>query len=302
MAFTSSGYGGTLTEGPWRALWAAVAEYGVIDAGDWRASVVPSADRTVSLAAGTGWGKGILDTSTAPAQVQCGPIASGFRWDLVVARRNASGSGGTTTFAVVQGTSDPGAAFGLRNVLSPATTTDDQPLHLVRVEAGSSVPTDMRDVRLWQANGGAFAATYWPNAYLTRPGSTFRTATNMYHRIIDASGVATWDIRPLAAGAWVPLTLVAGWAPWGAAPAVRIWEGRAWYRGSATRSDSSVIPSTYTALASGVTLPPGYPPMTLDMPIGSNGDAAFATVGDGLLYVRASSATRITLDGMSHGA
>lgn len=200
MTITSVGYGGYIaSEATWSALSATLgSEYGVQGASDWKVTSVPSSDRTVSVAVGGGWGKGTLDTSDATAQPSAlASVSSGARYDLVVARRDWSGEGGTTTFAVVTGTSNPNAVFSLRKRLSVDLTQDDQPLALVRVDAGSTNITSIEDVRCWQANAGAVATSERVLQYLTKVGTQVTIGTDMWTRTIDGSGNAAWRKTPL---------------------------------------------------------------------------------------------------------
>lgn len=194
MAFTSSGYGGYIAdEATWTRLALALgSEYGVEGQNDWKVTPVAISDRTVSVATGAGWGKGVRDKSDAPEQLEIDPAESGFRWDLVVVRRNTAGTGGTTTLAVVEGTSNPLAAFANRKRFEVDITEDDQPLALVRVDAGSSVITDIVDVRVWQANGGATATSTYVLQYLTAPGTQILIGTALWARRMGTDGNATW--------------------------------------------------------------------------------------------------------------
>lgn len=193
--FTSYGYGGYVAnEATWSALAVTLGtEYGVAGAGDWKVTAVPSSDRTVSVAIGEGWGKGIYDKSDASVQKTLDIVGSGHRWDLIVIRRDTTGGGGSTSVDVLKGLTDPAVAFGLRKLFTTDDLKkDDQPLALVRVDAGSTVITSIVDVRVWQANAGAVATSDWVRSYLTKPGSQLLIGTDMWTRRISGAGNAEW--------------------------------------------------------------------------------------------------------------
>lgn len=201
------GYGGSVGEANWSTLAPNLGvEYTVDGYGDWLATTVPLSDRTLALAPGTGTGKGITDTTTAPVSVTLAPVGSGFRWDLICRHRNTAGAGGTSSFVVIEGTDNPLAVFGSRELFGPTSTEDDQPLWLARVDAGSGLITDLKDVRIWQGNNGAVARAGqgdYPLQYLTKLGSTVQIGDALYVRTFAADGVGvTWrkySLQPSAA-------------------------------------------------------------------------------------------------------
>lgn len=203
---TSVGYGGTVDEQAWARLAPHLgAQYGVLGPTDWRVAVVSAADRTVSIAAGTGYGYGVFDTTPGPATLQLGTVASGSRWDVIVARRNWSGAGGTTEFDAI-----PATTLGDL----PATRAndpgelDEQPIALVQVTAGQTVPTAVIDLRVWQANGGAVALSEKVLQYLAEPGTTVQIGVTTWQRTVSSNGVASWRVIGEDTG-WLGLTAIA---------------------------------------------------------------------------------------------
>jgi len=218
MAITSSvGYGGQVTEAQ-IPVWARALgglDYSVSTATSWKVEVVGAAARTVSIPAGEGTGRGITDKSNGGDQVQVPVLAGGadLRYDLIVARRNTAGSGGTTSFTYVTGTADPVAAFGMRRTFEADETLDDQPLALVRVNASApNVIAEVIDLRCWQANGGAVGASDYVREYLNRLGTHLTIGTTTWVRRVGSTGLPEWVSDPR------PLTKVAAITTMGAGP------------------------------------------------------------------------------------
>lgn len=144
MAITSYGFPGTIDSVQWAKLAEELgAAYSVLDRDDWKVSVVVGPDRTVAVAAGTAFGRGVMDVNSAPINIQLPTVASGVRYDLICARRNWGTPATTATY--VQGTSTAAIPAG-RNA-TPGTL-DDQPLALVKITAGSTVPVIEADLRM----------------------------------------------------------------------------------------------------------------------------------------------------------
>lgn len=145
MAITSSGYDGTVDE----VQWAKMArhngvEYAVAGPGDWKVSAQAGIDRGIKIAAGTGFGHGILDVSDAEVTMQMNTVGSGSRWDLVTMRRDWQPPGGTSVFTKVTGSATkviPGGRLYNPGVL------DDQPIALVQSTAGQTAVTAIVDLR-----------------------------------------------------------------------------------------------------------------------------------------------------------
>lgn len=190
MAITSVGYDGSVNETQWAKLIPLVgsAHYGVAAAGDWKVTPHATMDRGINIAVGTGWGHGILDTSDATVSLQGNTVGSGSRWDMVVVRRNWSGTGGTTQFQLVQGTGTK--QLPARNT-TPGTL-DDQPIALVQFTAGQTAPTQIVDLRCWSRNGGMNARDELVMTYLKEPGTTVSINGVSWNCTLDANGNAVW--------------------------------------------------------------------------------------------------------------
>jgi hypothetical protein len=210
MAIVSTGYDGTIDEAAWSQMAPAVgsADYGVVGYGDWKVSIVSGQDRTVSIATGAGWGKGVFDASDSIVTIQLATISSGSRWDMIVMRRDWSGAGGTSEFTKIQGTSSK--SLPSRNA-NPGTL-DDQPLALVQVTAGQTTPTAIVDLRCWGGNGGMTASDMLALQYLDRPGGQLTIGTKIYANT-GASAGSTPSWREIANMSGVNLFGVGGQVP-----------------------------------------------------------------------------------------
>ncbi len=142
---SSVGYEGTVDERGWARLSFHFGRtYGFGGQNHWRVQPVPGVDRTVRVTAGSGYGRGVLDTAS-DTDIQLPPVASGSRWDTIVARRDWQPRPGTTTFEYVTGGTSQALAGGL-NTTTPGVI-DDQPLALVQITAGQTAPTAVVDLR-----------------------------------------------------------------------------------------------------------------------------------------------------------
>jgi len=80
-------------------------------------------------------------------------------------------------------------------------TTSDQPLALVRFDAGSTNVGQIIDLRVWAGQGGGLVAMH--NAvrqYLDAPGSQFYVGPVLHVRRMNANGTASWVEVDLASG------------------------------------------------------------------------------------------------------
>lgn len=189
MALTSVGYDGSIGENElpgW--MRSARAAYGVLGVGDWRVETVSGQDRTVSVAAGTGFGRGVVDTTDASETIQLAIVASGSRWDTICRRRDFATN--TTSLVAVQGSATKGVAAGRQ--VSTTGGVDDQPLALVQVTAGQQLPTAIERVRCWPGNGGMVAESIDALAYLDEPGAVVWVAGVQWVRTVAANGTTSW--------------------------------------------------------------------------------------------------------------
>jgi hypothetical protein len=199
VAITSVGYDGSVTEVEWAGLAQFVGSaYAVGGLNDWRVETVAGQDRTVRILPGTGYGHGVADLSDANVTLQLPTIGSGTRWDLVVARRDWQPPGGTTTFTHVTGTATQQIPAGRK---SGPGVEDDQPLALVQVTAGQTLPTGIVDLRVLPSK----VLSVW--SLLALPDATIGTVARV-GPVEYIRGGSGWQRSPALASL---VTLAGGW-------------------------------------------------------------------------------------------
>jgi hypothetical protein len=195
VTFTSNGYDTTTTSPYTEIAWAnahpaiGASAYGVRSSTDWAVTAVAGADRTVSIAAGFGWGHGVTDSTVANETIQLDTVSSGSRWDLIVARRDWTPTAGVTSFVKVNGGSTQTIPGG--RLVGPGNI-DDQPLALVQVTAGQTQPTAIIDLRCWASNGGAVAKDVLAKSYLDIVGASVYIGGMVWRYIPGANDVPEW--------------------------------------------------------------------------------------------------------------
>jgi hypothetical protein len=124
---------------------------------DWKVTPVAGQDRTVSIAAGWGFGHGVTDSTYANDTIQLDTISSGSRWDLIAVRRDWTPTAGVTKFVKVNGGATAVIPGGRQ--ANPGGI-DDQPIALVQVTAGQTQPTSIIDLRTWAGDGGGLVGAH----------------------------------------------------------------------------------------------------------------------------------------------
>lgn len=152
-------------------------------------------DRAVSVRQGSAWGDGVLSTWNTGAVLNGASVASGSRWDTVVIRREwtpESSPTGTATLMLLQGGST--RAISVSRTTDAGVTTSDQPLALVRFQAGQTAAQEIVDLRTWAgAGGGMVAVSDAALAYLTDPGTQVQIGRSLYTRTM-IGGTPQWTI------------------------------------------------------------------------------------------------------------
>lgn len=213
VAFISHGYdtttGNPYTETAWADAHPPIgaSTYGVLGGSDWKVTAVAGQDRTVSIAAGFGWGHGVIDLTTENETIQLDTIGSGSRWDLIVARRDWTPTAGVSQFIKVNGGSSKAIPGGR---LSGGGAIDDQPLALVQVTAGQTQPTAIVDLRCWARNGGVVAKDELVKGYLNDLGTELYINGTEWRYIPGANDVPGW-VTSGAVTEYAPLT-VTNWS------------------------------------------------------------------------------------------
>lgn len=281
MTITSIGYDGTVDEQAWAKLSLALgAREGVLGAGHWAVSVKSGADRTVSVASGSGFGHGVRDDSDAVVDVQL-PVRTGApRWDTIVARRDWAAN--TTSFQYLQGTTTQAIASGLND--NPGVIAD-QPIALVQITEGVQEPTAIVDLRTWP--GKVVFANTLPDPAKWTVGTIASVGADLYRRE-SPGGTPTWV--KMFAPAWSSLSLSSGIVGSGTdVPQYRVVGDCLELRGSISKSDGTAFSNSGT-LQNIATLPVGaYPPSrTANVPVTAFGTTALnysgrVNVQDGLV-------------------
>ena len=225
VAFTSYGYDTTVDKPYGEAAWAdahpsiGTARYGVRSPLDWKVTAVAGQDRTVSINAGRGFGHGVTDKTVENDTIQLATIASGSRWDLIVARRDWTPTAGMTKFEKVSGGAT--AAIPGGRIVGPGNI-DDQPLALVQVTAGQTQPTAIIDLRTWSGDGGGLVANHdLVRTFLNTVGTRIQINGLDWVRRVGANDTPEWvklaDISTFPDVPWTTMPLVMGFAHFTAA-------------------------------------------------------------------------------------
>ena len=217
VTFTSNGYDTTTTNPYTETAWAdafpsiGLARYGVRSPLDWKVTAVSGQDRTVSIAAGRGYGHGVTDKTVANETIQLDTISSGSRWDLIAVRRDWTPTAGVSQFVKVNGGATQvipgGRQIGPGNI-------DDQPIALVQVTAGQTQPTGIIDLRTWSGDGGGLVANHdLVRSYLNTTGTRVLIGGIDWHRRVGANDTPEWvksTTSRVVNGSLVDLNTVAG--------------------------------------------------------------------------------------------
>lgn len=207
MAIDSYGYPlGIMTGADWaRAQWGLGRRYWVYDAASVRVTPVTGGTRQVSVAVGYFGGWGIRDYNDAAATVTLPTVASGTRYFMIVARRSWTGTGGATTFTYVDAGTTGASTLPTRNT-NPGTL-DDQPLAMVPLTAGQTVPGTPIDLRLVGTEvGGQHAMSQLVLQYANHVGISVRIGEAVWTRRLRADGLGSaWNVDE-GRQALVPIT------------------------------------------------------------------------------------------------
>lgn len=160
-------------------------QYGVADLSSW-VLTRGTGDRQVRISAGRGSGHSVVDQTTAVATMQLPATTSGSRWHLIVVHRDWQAR--QSAFDSIQGS----ATMQLPTRATSPGTVDDQPLYLVRVDAGRSDVAEIVDLRVVHGESGTLAFHSLALQYLDRLGSTVRIGGRTWVRTLDALSSPVW--------------------------------------------------------------------------------------------------------------
>ena len=258
VAFTSNGYDTATAAEAWADSHPSIglAKYGVRSPLDWKVTAVAGQDRTVSIAAGRGFGHGVTDKTIANDTIQLDAPSSGSRWDLIACRRDWTTTG-VTSFVKVNGGAAQAIPGGRQ---SNPGGIDDQPLALVQITAGQSQLTDIIDLRTWAGDGGALVANHdLVRTFLNTAGTRLNIKGVDWLRRVGENDVNEWV--KLGEAAKLPLFGVGGVLA-GSAPAAGT--------GVLVQAGTSVLTTDNSGFAT-ITFPAPFPNGLIAF-IPSNGD------------------------------
>lgn len=243
MTIVSRGYEGSIVaNGPWAEMNQVYGHEYVAshyDAG--RVSIVTSGTRTVRVNVGpvvkglrTGiGGHGVFDAITVAEDITITdalPATGQVKWYLVAARRTWQ-TAQSTSVVVVTGT----AAEALPTRMTTPGTIDDQPLALVQITGGQTVPTAIRDLRPVSRNGVYVVDPVSRDlvmAYFNQVGYQLRVGSTTWTRTVT-DGSETWSPSESAG---LPLAVGAGYGTFEGAPSVTVAFNRAFATGGVSRT------------------------------------------------------------------
>jgi hypothetical protein len=200
----SIGYPGTIEPGP---TWG-ISQMGM-GRRYWAKSpsdckVTPKTDGTRQVNVSAGWigGWGVADHNAGTVAVTLPSVASGTRWFPIYARRNWNNGSVGTTF--VAGTIGLTSADTLpdRNTdgdgSGGGSGLDDQPLALVPLTAGATVPGTPIDLRVFSSGeaGVMVATSELVLQYMDQIGDQIRIGNVTWTRLINSTGAPIWDRDP----------------------------------------------------------------------------------------------------------
>src|SRR5690606_26207014 len=189
MAITSLFYAGDTDTVEWAIGSSRIGiRYVAHGPNDCKVSVVSNATRTVAIAPGRISGGGVSDYNDAEVTIALPNVTSGTTYFLIGARRTWQVAN-ETTFDYIEGTSEP--------IIPPRPTDagdeDFQPLALVPVTAGNTVPGTPIDLRCVGINGGFLVAQHdLVRSYMDEVGTSLRIGGSEWHRVANANGMPAW--------------------------------------------------------------------------------------------------------------
>jgi len=173
--------------------------YSVEGPGDLAVTAGGAGDRAGTVAPGSAWGDGVLSMWNSGAVLNGEAVGSGSRWDTVVVRREWTPNDeptGTATLMLLEGGTS--AAISPSRTTDRGVTTSDQPLALVRFDAGSTNVGQIIDLRVWAGEGGGLVgAAEQAQLYLSSPGSQFMVGDRLHVRRM-VSGSPSWGSYDLS--------------------------------------------------------------------------------------------------------
>lgn len=218
----SIAYDGSVGESEHAALMQTVGSqnYGVCGASDWSVSIDGGSTRGVRVAAGWGYGFGILDYNDSDVLLSADAQATGSRFDTVVATRDAANN--RTTFAILRG----GSSATVASLRRQAGGISDQPLALIEVTSATRI-TSIINLRSYQEKVTTVESVQalpfpWPGS-VAHVGPLSSVVRDEY-RVRMANGSLSWaKVDPLGASLGSISGTYAGLSPENSTSPRRVW-------------------------------------------------------------------------------
>lgn len=211
MAVVSFGYPGTINPG---VTWAEAqlgmgSRYWVHNFDSVRVIPKVGGSRDVSIAPGFFGGWGVTDYNSESVTVRLPEVVAGTEWFLIVARRTwgVDAASSETTFVSISAGTSP--VIPARN--TDRGVLDDQPLALVPLTAGQTLPGTPIDVRALGVGKEDYLILHeLALSYLAEPGVRARLGKTVYQYGMNAAGNGhAWIVDPGPYGT-VPLPVLSG--------------------------------------------------------------------------------------------
>jgi hypothetical protein len=198
-ATTNVGFKGPITSAETPGILSKGVKYAALTAGALKVTAAVGT-RALSVAAGTLWGDGVLSTwDTATTLNGTAVASSGYRWDTVYVKRTWQPLSSPTGKAEIRLHAGTASKTISGRATSVGTGAADQPIALVRFDYGSTVPTEIVDLRVWGENGGLYANNVEVTQYINEPGASIRIGDVQYDRVVHpTSGALSWATTDLA--------------------------------------------------------------------------------------------------------
>lgn len=259
MSITSVGYDGTVNELKWAGLAKLVGDLGNVDGfGDLAVSIAGTGTLPVTVAAGTLFGRGVLDVNSAPVLLNAGALGSGTRYDTVVMARDWSSN--TSVLALRAGGATPVATLTNTN----PGVLDDQPLALIKIVAGQAAVQQVIPLVGTSGKITSFASIVTAAQMPSSTQYAFDRSTGHLWawKLPQVGGAAAW--MDLMAPEWRAIGLPSSVVPAGSTvPAFCRINGITYLRGVWAKTDGSTFVGGGGTGGLGYslgTLPPGYRP------------------------------------------
>lgn len=215
MAIQSWGYPGTFAPGPvWADLQLGIGRrYMVENQAALVVTAVAAGTRQISISDGYAAGWGVVDLNDAPYVLALPAVTSGTKWFMVVLRRT-HGTTNETTFAYIDAGTTGSTVLPARN--TTRGVLDDQPIAMVPLTAGDTVPGTPIDLRVMGTDiGDLHARSDLVLQYTANLGVRVHINGTTWTRALNAAGTGqVWlkESGPQVATQSAVIVTESGWS------------------------------------------------------------------------------------------